>query len=162
MSDKTNMTENKNVIRIDDGLRRVSIENMAGQEVGVFYFRPTDIGILGRYDNLIGQFDDILKPLESANLNNAGEAADPDDDATSKAIEVATKKLNTLLDELFDGNFSDAFFGKINPFSPVGGRFYCEAAIEMVGKYIEQEFGAEAVKMNDHISKYTNRYEGKN
>lgn len=158
------MAENKvtkNVIRIDDGLRRVSIENMAGQEVGVFYFRPTDVGIIGRYDKLIGQFDEILKPLEDANLNGAGEAADPDDEATSKAIADATGKLNALLDELFDGNFSEAFFGKINPFSPVGGRFYCEAAIEMVGAYIEQEFGAEAVKMNEHISKYTNQFEGK-
>ena len=158
------MAENnvtKNVIRIDDGLRKVSIENMAGQEVGVFYFRPTDVGIIGRYDKLIGQFDEILKPLEDANLNRAGEAADPADEATSKAIAVATDKLNALLDELFDGNFSEAFFGKINPVSPVGGRFYCEAAIEMVGAYIEQEFGAEAVKMNDHISKYTNQFEGK-
>lgn len=156
---ETNVT--KNVIRIDDGLRRVSIENMAGQEVGVFYFRPTDVGIIGRYDKLIGQFDEILKPLEDANLNREGEAADPADEATSKAIAVATDKLNALLDELFDGNFSEAFFGKINPFSPVGGRFYCEAAIEMVGKYIEKEFGAEAVKMNDHISKYTSQFEGK-
>ena len=156
---ETNVT--KNVIRIDDGLRRVSIENMAGQEVGVFFFRPTDIGIISRYNRLVGEFNTILKPLEKAHLNGAGEAEDPDDEATEKAIAEATEKLNSLLDELFDGNFSEAFFGKINPFSPVGGRFYCEAAIEMVGEYIEREFGAESVRMNKHISKYTSRYEGK-
>ena len=43
---------NVNVIRIDDGLRRIPIENMFGQEVGVFFFRPTDLGIMERYNKL--------------------------------------------------------------------------------------------------------------
>lgn len=155
--DKTNV----NVIRIDDGLRRIPIENMFGQEVGVFFFRPTDLGIMERYNKLIGEFDKILEPLENANIGRDGEAADPTDEESVNAINEARTKLNNLLDELFDGNFSEAFFGKMNPFSPVGGRFYCEQAIEMVGAYIEQEFGVEAAQMSRRVEKYTGRYGGK-
>ena len=55
----------------------------------------------------------------------------------------------------------EAFFGKMNPFSPVGGRFYCEQAIELVGAYIEQEFGIEAEQMSSKVEKYTGPYEVK-
>ena len=154
-------TEKKAVIRIDDGLRRVPIENMFDQEIGVFYFRPTDLSIIERYDKLIGEFDTILAPLEKANIGRNGEAADPTDEESVSAIREAKERLNSLLDELFDGNFSEAFFGKMNPFSPVGGRFYCEQAIEMVGAYIEEEFGIEVAKMSGNVQKYTGAYEGK-
>lgn len=146
-------------IQIDDGMRRVPIENMVGQEVGVFYFRPSDIGILERYEKMLPQFDEILKPLENVSIGKDGEAADPSDTETVEVLREATKKINDLLDELFDGNFAEAFFGKMNPFSPVGGRFYCEGAIEAVGNYIEQTFGAEAEAMSEHVSKYTRQYE---
>lgn len=154
-------TENTNVIRIDDGLRRIPIQNMFDQEVGVFFFRPTDIGIMERYNKLMGEFDDVLAPLENANIGRDGEAADPTDTESVNAIKEAKQKLNSLLDELFDGNFSEAFFGKMNPFSPVGGRFYCEQAIELVGAYIEREFGVEAAQMSSKVEKYTGPYEVK-
>jgi hypothetical protein len=154
-------TDTKNVIRIDDGLRRVPIENMFDQEVGVFYFRPTDIGIMERYNKLMSEFDSVLAPLEKADIGRDGEAADPTDMESVNAIKEAKEKLNSLLDELFDGNFSEAFFGKMNPFSPVGGRFYCEQAIELVGAYIEQEFGIEAEQMSSKVEKYTGPYEVK-
>ena len=35
-------------ITVDDGSVRVPIKNLYGDEIGVFYFRPTDLGIIDR------------------------------------------------------------------------------------------------------------------
>ena len=35
---------------VDDGSRRVPIMNTRGEEIGAFTFRPTDIGIIQRYN----------------------------------------------------------------------------------------------------------------
>ena len=148
-------------IQIDDGMRRVPIENMVGQEVGVFYFRPSDIGILERYEKMLPQFDEILKPLENVSIGRDGEAADPADTETVEVLREATKKINDLLDELFDGNFSEAFFGKMHPFSPVNGRFYCENALEAVGGFISKQFKREVNKINARVSKYTHGYKSR-
>lgn len=156
MADKKNNTEM--MIQVDDGLRRIPITNSFGQEVGVFFFRPTDIGIMDRYDKVIGKFDDVLKPLENASIGSDGTAADPTDQETVEALAKATENINQLLDELFDGNFAEAFFGKMNPFSPVGGRFYCEGAIEAVGDFINAQFGVEASAMSKRVDKYTDKY----
>ena len=157
MADKKNNAAEM-MIQVDDGLRRIPIKNSIGQEIGVFFFRPTDLGIMDRYNRMMEQFDEVLKPLENASIGTDGEAADPTDKETVEAIATATANINRLLDELFDGNFAEAFFGKMNPFSPVGGRFYCENAIDAVGKFIENAFGMEAETMSKHTEKYTAPY----
>lgn len=148
-------------IVIDDGTQRVPIRNQFGDEIGVFYVRPTDIGILDRYDRLVGGFDDITKPLQDIGIKADGTPTDEDDDKAVEALREAEKRLYEAVDELFGGNMSEAFFGKMNPFSPVGGRFYCELAIEAVGNYITQEFSRETATMNKRVAEYTRKYEGK-
>ena len=76
-----------------------------------------------------------------------------------EALREAEKRLYEAVDKLFAGNMSEAFFGRMNPFSPVGGRFYCELAIEAVGEYITKEFGRETAAMNKRVASYTGRYE---
>ena len=147
------------MIQVDDGIRRIPITNSIGQEIGVFFFRPTDMGIIDRYNRMMEQFDDVLKPLENASIGTDGKAADPTDEETAAAIAKATENLSRLLDELFDGNFAEAFFGKMNPFSPVGGKFYCEGAIEAVGNFIEAAFGTEVEAMSKRTQKYTAPYQ---
>ena len=149
-------------IKVDDGLVRVPITNTVDEEVGVFYFRPTDIGILERYTRLVDKFEEVTKPLEKVSIGPNGEALDPTDEESVKALKEAEGLLNNLLNELFDGNFAEAFFGKMNPFSPVGGRFYCEGAIEAVGDFINAQFGKEAAMMSRNVEKYTKQYKGKN
>ena len=39
-------------ITVDDGFQRIPITNKYGDEIGVFYFNPTDIGIIERYNSL--------------------------------------------------------------------------------------------------------------
>ena len=148
----------KNVgIVIDDGTEEVPITNLRGQRVGVFYVRPTDIGIARRYNDFVKKFDSVLEPVQQVNLNSDGSAKNGDD-RTIAALQEAEKRLSDALNTLFDGNFSEAFFGKMNPFSIVGGRFYCEIAIEAVGAYIEQRFDREMHLAQNRVEKYTHGY----
>ena len=144
-------------ITVDDGTQRIPIKNKHGDEVGVFFFRPTDIGIIDRYNKMAAKFDEITAPLENVSISPDGTAAD-DDTASIQALNEAEKRLFDAVDYLFGGNMAEAFFGKMHPFSPVNGSFYCESAIEAVGKYISAQFEQETQKVNRRVDRYTNRY----
>ena len=73
-------------------------------------------------------------------------------------LDKAQGKLFELVDYLFDGNASEAFFGKMNPFSPVDGKFYCEQALNAVGEFISKQFDEEINKINTRVEKYTHGY----
>ena len=143
-------------ITVDDGYQRVPINNKYGNEIGVFYFNPTDIGIIERYNKLAETFDAITEPLEGVQR-----AEGEDDDAAEarqlKALEEAKERLYAAVDELFGGNAAEAFFGKVHPFSPVDGNFYCENVLHVVGEFISSQFDTETKKMSARVEKYTNR-----
>lgn len=133
-------------IVVDDGSRRVPIQNAQGEEIGVFRFHPTDIGIIERYNRMVEQFDEITKPLERF----AGE----DEARQAEALREAEKRLYEAVNELFGGDAAGAFFGDMHPFSPVGGAFYCEAVLKAVGEYISAQFDAETAKFSNRAAKY--------
>ena len=151
----TNMSMN---ITVDDGSVRVPINNVMGEEIGVFYFRPTDIGIIDRYNSMIGKFDEITAPLENVSISADGTAEDLANSEEVQALHEAEKRLYAVLNEMFGGNMAEAFFGKMHPFSPVNGNFYCENAIEAVGAFISKQFEVATDKMNKKVAKYTKGY----
>jgi len=155
------MSENKGLnITIDDGSERVPINNKLGEEIGVFVFRPTDVGMVDRYNKIVGDFEKITEPLEGVNINADG-TADEDNEAEFTALAEAEKRLYDACDYLFGGNMSEAFFGKMHPFSPVKGRFYCEQALELVGQFISKQFARETARINSRVDKYTHGYSAK-
>ncbi len=139
-------TESMTAIVVDDGSRRVPIQNAQGEEIGVFSFHPTDIGIIGRYNRMVERFDEITKPLEQF----AGE----DEDRQAEALREAEKRLYAAVNELFGGDAAGAFFGSMHPFSPVGGVFYCETVLKAVGEYISAQFDEETAKFSGRAAKY--------
>ena len=147
-------------IVVDDGSQRIPIRNMSGDEIGVFYFRPTDIGIIQRYNDTVAKFDEIVAPLEAVNINPDG-TTDETDETALKAMDEAEKKLFEACDYIFGGNMSEAFFGKMHPFSPIGGAFYCETALNSVGAFIATQFEQETKKISQRLNKYVGKY-GKN
>lgn len=118
-------------ITVDDGSVKVPIKNRQGEELGAFSFRPTDVGIIERFNRLSSQFDQIVEPLERVNIKPDG-TAEAQDGAELAAFQEAEKRLYAACDELFGGNMAEAFFGRMHPFSPIGGRFYCENALSAV------------------------------
>ena len=159
------MTENKTnkpvlEIIVDDGMQRISIKNEYGDEIGVFAFRPTDIGIIERYNTVAAKFDEIVAPLEQYDIRPDG-TADENDTAAQDALKKAEERLFEACDYMFGGNMSEAFFGKMHPFSPVGGYFYCESALNKVGTFIAAQFDAETKKINKRVNKYVGKYKSK-
>ena len=152
-----NIKNNSMEIIVDDGSQRVSIKNTYGDEIGVFYFRPTDLGIVSRYNAMVKDFERITEPLESVNIGVDGEA-EGNDKAEQKALEEAKERLYEAVNKLLGGNAAEAFFGSMHPFSPVNGMFYCEIALENLGKYIGAQFDAETAKFKKRVEKYTKKY----
>lgn len=153
------MTENNFMkIVVDEGSIKVPVCNKHGDEIGVFYFQPTDIGMVDRYNKTVAEFDKITEPLENVNIKGDG-TVDKDDESGFEAMREAERRLYEACDYLFGGNMSEAFFGKVHPFSPVNGRFYCENALEAVGKFISRQFERETAKVNSRVKKYTQGYQ---
>lgn len=146
-----------NRIVVDDGLVNVPICNKKNEEIGVFSFRPTDIGIIDRFNEAMTEFEDIVKPLENISINPNGTTDENQRDEFA-ALHEAERRLYEACDKIFGGNMSDAFFGKMHPFSIVNGRFYCENALEAVGNYISKRFDRETKKINNRLERYTHGY----
>ena len=143
-------------ITVDDGFQRIPINNKYGDEIGVFYFNPTDIGIIERYNTLAETFDAITEPLQA--VEAASDGTDDEIEARQmEALTAAKERLYDAVDELFGGNAAEAFFGKVHPFSPVDGKFYCEIVLQTVGQFISDQFDVETKKMSARVEKYTNR-----
>lgn len=140
-------------ITVDDGLQRVPIRNKLGAEIGVFFFRPTDFGMVDRFNYLVGHFNDVTQLLDQIPEDEDG-AVNMDDPRTMEILQAARNRLFELCDYAFGGNMSEAFFGSMDPFSPVGGSLYCENAIMSVGAFIGGQFDRETAKINRRVEKY--------
>ena len=142
-------------IVVDDGSRRVPIVNTSGEEIGFFTFHPTDVGIVKRYNELVDKFDGIVEPLS---VLEGVEDVDLSDSRYAEAIDEASKRLYDAVNELFGGdNAAEAFFGTMNPFSPVDGAFYCSNVLSAVGAYIGSAFETETAKFTAAAKKYAKK-----
>ena len=150
----SNMKNMNFAITVDDGSRRVPIMNTQGEEIGVFTFRPTDVGIIKRYNEMVNGFDSSVEPLEG--LYGAGD--DITDPKYVEALNAAEGRLYEAVNTLFDrDDAADAFFGKMNPFSPVEGEFYCARVLTAVGQYINGAFDTETAKFSANAKKYAKK-----
>lgn len=155
MENKKIIPSNTGIV-VDDGSVIEYIRNKRGEVIGEFTFNPTDLGIIDRYNKAVADFDKITEPLEQVNISPDGTAAGEDE---LEALREAEKRLYDACNYIFGGNMSEAFFGKMHPFSPINGRFYCENALEALGQYISRRFDREVDKVNKRVTKYTQDYQ---
>lgn len=142
-------------IVVDDGIQRIPITNLHGDEVGEFKFNPTDMGIIQRYNEFAKNFETVVEPLER--LSDApGDGGEEYNKAQEAALNDATERLYEAVNKLFNGDMASAFFGKIHPFSLVDGEFYCTKALEAVRVFISEQFDEQANRINKRVNKYTN------
>lgn len=141
---------------IDDGTREVPIVNKFGKLVCNVYFRPADLSIIDRYNNMIKSFDGIVKPLETLEIRNDGTAAFEKDWEILKKVELDLKQ---KFDELFDMEEADEIFAKRNPFSSVHGHFFAEVVLtalgEVINKAIDEESKLSAQRTDKYLSDLT-------
>ena len=142
------------MITVDDGSRRVPVCNKEGEEIGAFTFRPTDIGIVTRYNHLADTFDSVTEPLEGIANDETGEV-DIFDPRNAAALQEATERLYAAVNELLGSDSAAAaFFGTMNPFSPVEGGLYCAQVLSAVGKFIGAQFDAQTKQLSKKAKKY--------
>lgn len=142
-------------IVVDDGTVKEVIRNRYGQEVGVFYFVPTDLNMADRYEEVVTKISEITKPLANIDINPDGTT---NEESAKATMTEAVNQLYDACNYLFGGNYSEAFFGKVHPFAPCNGKFYCENALEAVGNYIGRQFDREIAKIDTRVQKYTHGY----
>lgn len=144
---------NTGVVVVDDGTREFPIVNKFGKEICKIHFRPADFSIIDRYNAMMLEFDKLIAPLKDLSLNNDGTATFEKDWLTLKRVENVVKdKIN----ELFDMDEADAIFAKRNPFSSVGGRFFCvnvlNALETVVTAAVEEEMKLSKQRMDKYLS----------
>ena len=138
-------------IIIDDGTREYQITNQFGKEICRVHFRPGDVSIVGRYQRMRAKFSEIIAPLAELDISAAGEAAD---DAGVEALGKADANFRETLNELLDSDDAADIFKERNPFSSVGGQFFCEIVLNALGEIIKEVTAEEAAKAEKRIAKY--------
>lgn len=144
-------------IVIDDGTVDVPIRNRQGEQIGMFTFRPGDLGIYNRYCEVEKRFPEIVEPLKNIKMNADGTASD---DGDFEILSEAAEKIKEETDYMLGGNFSESFFGRMHPLSIVGGKFYFMTALEAVGKFIAANSGIErkGKELSSNVLQYTGNY----
>lgn len=136
---------------IDDGTREIPLVNKFGKLICNIYIRPADLSILDRYNQLTADFKDIVEPLKTLDIKNDGTAAFDDDWRVLKSVEDELKK---RINALFDMDEADNIFAKRSPFSSVGGKFFCESVIEVIGDIIVEAVEDEMKLSKQRTDKY--------
>ena len=136
---------------IDDGTRKIPLVNTFGKLICHIYIRPADLSILDRYKQLNTDFKDIIEPLKGMSLKNDGTA---DFDADWQVLKSVENELKRRINALFDMEEADEIFAKRNPFSSVGGKFFCESVIEAIGSIIVQAVEDEMAQSKHRTDKY--------
>lgn len=139
------------VITIDDGTREYKIENKYGKTIAVVHFRPGDISLADRYQTMRDSFSEIVQPLADIDIKADGTAGD---DAGIEAIRKADAAFRAKLQELLDSDDVGEVFQSRNPFSSVGGRFFCEVVLDALGGIISDVMAEEAEASRKRTAKY--------
>lgn len=143
---------NNNIFTLDDGTEELTINNAYGQEIAKIHVRTSDIGIVDRYNELLKDFDKIIEPLGDVSMKSDGTSSFDDDWAKIKDVE---SELIDKLNAVFDSNDIDKLFETRNAFSTIGGVFYIEKVIEMLGGVVSEAIANETKKTQARVEKYT-------
>lgn len=136
---------------IDDGTQEIPLVNKFGKLICTVYIRPADFSIIDRYNKFMADFEQLIKPLEELSISNDGTATLGDDWPVLKSVEAELKK---RINELFDMEEADAIFATRNPFSSVGGEFFCLRVLQALEGIIAEVIDEEAKLSQKRMSKY--------
>lgn len=136
---------------VDDGTREIPIVNKFGKLICNVYIRPSDLSIIDRYEDLVKDFDKIVDPLKNLDIKNDGTASLEEDWKILKSVE---DNLKQRINELFDMEEADEIFAKRNPFSSIGGEFFCAKVLHALENVIVAAINEEAQLSSERTAKY--------
>lgn len=147
---------NKAVVVVDDGTREIPLVNKYGKLICKIHFRPADFSIIDRYNAMMLDFDALVEPLKNLSLNSDGTATFDKDWQTLKQVE---NELKDKINALFDMDEADEIFANRNPFSFVGGVFFCLHVLKALQSVIVDAVEEEAKLSQQRMSTYLNDLE---
>ena len=136
---------------VDDGTREIPLVNKFGKTICTVYMRPADFSIIDRYNALMKDFESVVKPLTDLTLRNDGTAEFEQDWQVLKEVEATLKQ---KINGLFDIDEADEIFAKRNPFSSVGGEFFCMKVLNALGGVIAEAIEEEAKLSHKRMDRY--------
>lgn len=136
---------------IDDGTKELIVENQYGQEICKLHVRTGDYSILDRYNQMLKDLPEVVKPLENVSIKNDGTNDFEDEWKVIKDVEAALIK---RLSEFFDTDEIKLIFEKRNAFSSVGGKFFVEVVLVALGEELARAISEETKKSAKRMSKY--------
>lgn len=141
-------------MRIPTGLKKYDIEDMEGNVLDCFYFNPTDVDIVDRYQESVEKIE--MKLEEIAKME---ELANDDIDSVCKMHKLLRPVLCKAIDDIFKTNISEKFFSIMSPFTLFeDGTMFYEIVLMEIAKIIEEECNQRLKKVDVRISKYTSKY----
>ena len=145
-----NAPNGKNIFQLDDGTKEITLVNTYGKVIAKIHFRPSDISIMDRYNSLTKDFEKITEPLRQIDINADGTA--DENWATLKSVEnTLIQRINALL----DSDDAGEIFRVRNAFSSIGGRFFVEHVIDVIGNVITAYLAEEAELTKARVAPYT-------
>ena len=137
-------------IRISDGTKSYQLVNQDGNEIGVFRFNPSDLGIVERYNEVVESLSEIFKELGQASK---------EEDGAEPALKKASAELKAKMDILF-GCDTSPLWAVCSPLTPLeDGQLYIESVLAGISVVVEAETRQRLKKVQRHIDKYTKDYE---
>lgn len=143
------MPANKYIV--DDGTKEIALENAYGQPICKIHFRASDLSVIDRYNAAVKDIDEIVKPLEAISIKNDGTGTFEDDWAVIKKAETELiQKINYILDT----DDASMIFEKRNAFSSVGGVFFMQKVLSVIGNIISDTVAEETEKLKNNTAEY--------
>lgn len=131
-------------IKINDGSKVYEITNQRGEVLGAFTFIPSDIGVVGRYEHTVKEFEKIQSEMA---------------DVSAEKLPEYEERMKKEIDYLFNADVSGSFFSITSPFTILAsGQFYVENVINAVNQIIESETDIRLKRVESKASKYTKKY----
>lgn len=145
------VSANNNVFTLDDGTKEVTLVNPYGKVICKLHIRTGDMTIYDRYKALMKDFDTIVQPLSEMDITKDGEAVFDENWEKLKRVE---SNLKQRINELFDMDEADELFATRSPFSSVGGHFFVENVLNVLGKVIASAIEEEAKLSAERVKKH--------
>lgn len=132
-------------VAIQTGAKSYQITDQDGNNLGVFQFIPTDVGILKRYKEATTFFASVGERIKGQDLE--------------KLLPDLEKEAGEKIDVLFGAPVSESFFKITSPFTVLeDGQTFAEQIITVIGGIIEKEVSEREKKQQARIAKYTAKY----
>lgn len=145
------MANNKNIIKLNTGLKSYDIYFEDRDEYTTVSFNPFDPDLIVRFNEFQTRCEKKLEDVKDIELDADGM---PVDDSYVDSIKQTNKIIKDELDIAFGSKISANLFKYCNPMAIVNGDYFVINFIKAIAPILEEEAKAEQKRLAKHTEKY--------